>query len=154
MQRQTSLSPKRLRQRRTASPSWQPLRLAKLWQLLGKERLTVCQFQELDSRLFSSKQAASVLGDTPCQQWSNLRPQLLDAKKKLILRFYESMFANKNLWLTFRLEVHLMFEVSICLPWMVTFLVYSLMHWSYPRDIRHLEKERTERQIESDATSV
>ena len=44
-------------------------------------------------------------------------------------------------------------EVSICLPWMVTFLVYSLMHWSYPRDIRHLEKEHPER-MEHGATSV
>lgn len=43
-------------------------------------------------------------------------------------------------------------KVSICLPWIVTFLVYSLMHWSYPRDIRHLEKERP--QSENDTTSV
>lgn len=43
--------------------------------------------------------------------------------------------------------------VSICLPWLVTFLAYSLMHWSYPRDIRKLAKEHPER-IERDATSV
>ena len=43
-------------------------------------------------------------------------------------------------------------KVSICLPWIVTFLVYSLMHWSYPRDIRRLEKERP--QSENDTTSV
>ena len=29
--------------------------------------------------------------------------------------------------------------VSICIPWIVTFLVYTMMHWSYPRDIRLLK---------------
>merc|ERR1711918_153808 len=26
----------------------------------------------------------------------------------------------------------------ICLPWLVCFCAYSLLHWSYPRDVRRL----------------
>jgi len=42
--------------------------------------------------------------------------------------------------------------VSICLPWIVTFLVYTLMHWSYPRDIRHLKAH--EEDLHADANTV
>jgi len=31
--------------------------------------------------------------------------------------------------------------VTICIPWLVCFLAYSLLHWSYPRDVRRLERE-------------
>jgi MFS family permease len=30
---------------------------------------------------------------------------------------------------------------SIALPWSVCFVAYSLLHWTYPRDIRLLERE-------------
>jgi MFS family permease len=31
---------------------------------------------------------------------------------------------------------------TICIPWIVTFLAYTLLHWSYPRDMRRLLAQR------------
>eukprot|EP00440_Ansanella_granifera_P051568 gb/GFBE01055907.1/.p1 GENE.gb/GFBE01055907.1/~~gb/GFBE01055907.1/.p1 ORF type:complete len:521 (+),score=106.98 gb/GFBE01055907.1/:1-1563(+) len=31
---------------------------------------------------------------------------------------------------------------TMCLPWIVTFLAYSVLHWSYPRDMRKLKESR------------
>lgn len=31
--------------------------------------------------------------------------------------------------------------VAICVPWLVCFAVYSMMHYTYPRDIRKLEAQ-------------
>lgn len=35
--------------------------------------------------------------------------------------------------------------VTICFPWLVTLAAYSLLHWSYPRDIRMLQEKRAQR---------
>merc|ERR1712060_948823 len=41
---------------------------------------------------------------------------------------------------------------TICIPWLVCFIAYSLLHWSYPRDIRILEeKEQKEREAKAEA---
>jgi len=31
---------------------------------------------------------------------------------------------------------------TICIPWVVTFCAYTLLHWSYPRDMRRLKASR------------
>mmetsp|Transcript_122846 Transcript_122846/g.392758 ORF Transcript_122846/g.392758 Transcript_122846/m.392758 type:complete len:171 (+) Transcript_122846:467-979(+) len=28
---------------------------------------------------------------------------------------------------------------TVCIPWMACFVAYSLLHWSYPRDVRRME---------------
>jgi len=30
---------------------------------------------------------------------------------------------------------------TICFPWMICFFAYSMLHWSYPRDVRRLERK-------------
>ena len=36
---------------------------------------------------------------------------------------------------------------TICIPWTITFLAYTLLHWSYPRDLRHLRELRKTGQV-------
>merc|ERR1712190_705296 len=38
---------------------------------------------------------------------------------------------------------------TICIPWMVCFIAYSLLHWSYPRDVRILEQQERSEQATS-----
>jgi len=33
-------------------------------------------------------------------------------------------------------------QATICLPWCVTLAAYTLLHWSYPRDLRCMEERR------------
>mmetsp|Transcript_67616 Transcript_67616/g.189284 ORF Transcript_67616/g.189284 Transcript_67616/m.189284 type:complete len:529 (+) Transcript_67616:70-1656(+) len=39
--------------------------------------------------------------------------------------------------------------VAICVPWLVCFAVYSMMHYTYPRDIRKLEAQEQKRLAEA-----
>ena len=46
-------------------------------------------------------------------------------------------------------------EVAICLPWTLTLLAYTLMHWSYPRDMRLLnERRKTAQDVGSPVPAV
>eukprot|EP00931_Biecheleriopsis_adriatica_P056761 TRINITY_DN3365_c0_g1_i3.p1 TRINITY_DN3365_c0_g1~~TRINITY_DN3365_c0_g1_i3.p1 ORF type:complete len:500 (+),score=99.49 TRINITY_DN3365_c0_g1_i3:47-1546(+) len=46
--------------------------------------------------------------------------------------------------------------VTICVPWLVTLLAYTLLHWSYPRDMRRLLAARAEQgdKISEERSSV
>ncbi|CAJ1361359.1 unnamed protein product [Effrenium voratum] len=45
--------------------------------------------------------------------------------------------------------------VAICLPWTLTLLAYTLMHWSYPRDMRLLnERRKTAQDVGSPVPAV
>mmetsp|Transcript_26017 Transcript_26017/g.56783 ORF Transcript_26017/g.56783 Transcript_26017/m.56783 type:complete len:560 (+) Transcript_26017:38-1717(+) len=37
----------------------------------------------------------------------------------------------------------------ICFPWLICFCAYSLLHWSYPRDIRRLQKKQQQQEAEA-----
>merc|ERR1719382_402664 len=30
---------------------------------------------------------------------------------------------------------------TVCIPWLICFIAYSSLHWSYPRDVRNLERK-------------
>jgi len=38
---------------------------------------------------------------------------------------------------------------TICIPWTIDFFLYSLLHWTYPRDVRRLERRA---QLQQEAT--
>eukprot|EP00438_Fugacium_kawagutii_P027870 Skav203268 [mRNA] locus=scaffold2987:93412:96144:+ [translate_table: standard] len=42
---------------------------------------------------------------------------------------------------------------TICIPWMITLAAYSLLHWSYPRDMRRL-REKQEKAAQEKAEQV
>eukprot|EP00931_Biecheleriopsis_adriatica_P088469 TRINITY_DN62781_c0_g1_i1.p1 TRINITY_DN62781_c0_g1~~TRINITY_DN62781_c0_g1_i1.p1 ORF type:complete len:609 (-),score=126.05 TRINITY_DN62781_c0_g1_i1:106-1686(-) len=38
---------------------------------------------------------------------------------------------------------------TICIPWLITLLAYTLLHWSYPRDMRRLLAARKKEQVQA-----
>jgi len=43
---------------------------------------------------------------------------------------------------------------TVCIPWAVCFLAYTLLHWTYPRDVEMLEKEASEDQQAQEAAAA
>ena len=40
---------------------------------------------------------------------------------------------------------------TICIPWTICLIAYSLLHWSYPRDLRRLREQRKAGEVSSES---